>query len=105
MAMNDIGNNSNGATASDVQVQFVGNTAGIYHENLLISWAIGMRQEEVPMLVPHKELVIVANNQPSMTNSTGVIDATGAQDAYKVGTYRGYDSIHHDECEQDSLDN
>ena len=34
-AIDYVRNNSNGATASDVQVQFVGNSAGISHQNLL----------------------------------------------------------------------
>ena len=35
---------------------------------------IGTRKEEVPMLVPTTETSIIANNQPAMTVSTGVIN-------------------------------
>ena len=73
--INDTGNYSNGATASDVPVQFAGNSAVIYHQTLLSGRMIGIRHEEVPVLVPPMEPSIIANNQPAMNVSTGVIQA------------------------------
>ena len=51
MTINDVGNDSNGATASDVQVHFLGDSAGISHKNLLSGRMIGIRHEEDPVLV------------------------------------------------------
>ena len=55
------GNASNGEISSDVQVQFAGNPAKNSHQNLLNGRIIGIRQEEVPVLVPHTEPSIFAN--------------------------------------------
>ena len=75
LTINNVGNNSNGATVSDVQVQFAGDSARIYHQKLLNVWMIGIRYEEVPGLVPPTEPNIIANNQLYMAISTGVIQA------------------------------
>ena len=53
-------------------------TAGISRQNLLSHRVIGMRQYEVPVLVTTKEPIIVANNQPDMDDSTGVIQTPHA---------------------------
>ena len=50
--INDARDNSNEATASDVQVQFSRDSDGISHQDLLNSLVIGMGQEEVPGLFP-----------------------------------------------------
>ena len=63
---------------SDVKVQFVGNSAGISHQNLFSGRMISIIQEEVPVLVPPTEPSIVANNQLAMTVSTGVIQTPQA---------------------------
>ena len=51
----DVGNNLNGLNASDIQVQFSGDPAGIYHQNLLSIREIGIRHKEVHVLNPHTE--------------------------------------------------
>ena len=75
LTINNTGNDSNIANASDLQVQFVGNSAGISHQNLLSRRMIGIQHEEVSVLVPPTELIIIVNNQPAMAVSTGVIQA------------------------------
>ena len=52
LTINDAGNDSKKANVSDVQVQFAGNSARIYHQKLLRGWMIRIRQEEFPVLVP-----------------------------------------------------
>ena len=52
LTINNVGNGSNGATTSDIQVQFAGDSAEIYHQNLLSRRMIGIRHEKVPVLVP-----------------------------------------------------
>ena len=71
-------NDSNGATASDLQVQFAGDLSEVSHQNLLRGWVIGMRQKGVPVLVPTKEPTIFAKNQPAMNNITGIIQTPQA---------------------------
>ena len=78
MTINDFRNDSNRATTSDVQVQFVDNSEGISHQNLLRERMIDIRNEEVPVLVSPTEMNMIANNQPAMTVSTGVIQAPQA---------------------------
>ena len=73
LKINNVRNDSNGATEIDVQAQLADDPAGIYQQKLLSSRVIGIRQEEMPVLVSPKETTIVVNNQPAMTNSTGVI--------------------------------
>ena len=67
LTINDVGKYSNGATMSDLQVQFSGDPSGFSHQNLLSDRVIGTRQEEVPVLATTKEPIIVANNQPDVT--------------------------------------
>ena len=45
LTINDATNDSNGGTMSDVKVQFVGNSAGISHQNLLSGPIIWIRNE------------------------------------------------------------
>ena len=78
LTINDVRNDSNRATTSDAQVHFVGDSAGISHQNLLIRHIIRIRHEEVPVLVPPTEPNITANNQLDMIVSTGVIQAPQA---------------------------
>ena len=78
LTINDSRNNSNRATASDVQVQFVGDSAGIFHQNLLSRRMIEIRHEEVPVLVTPTKPSIIAKNKPAMTVSTAVIQAPQA---------------------------
>ena len=73
MTINDVGNGLNRATMSEVQVQFAGDSAGIYHQKLLSGKMVGIRHEEVLVLVPSTKPVIIANNQPAMPVGTGVI--------------------------------
>ena len=73
LTIDNVGNDSDKAPESDLQVQFAGFSAGISHQNLLIKRAIGTRQEDVLVLVPPTEPIIVANNQPDRSNNTGVI--------------------------------
>ena len=73
LTVNDVGNDSKRATASDVKVQLVDDSAKIYHQNLLSRQMIKIRNEEVHVLVPLTEPIIIANNQPDMTVSTGII--------------------------------
>ena len=68
-------NYSNRLTTIDVQVQIAGDSTGTSHQNLLSGWMIGKRYEEVPVLVPLMEPIIISNNQPSMPVSTGVVQA------------------------------
>ena len=78
LTINDIWNNSNRATTSDVQVQFASDPSIISHQNLLSGRVIGIRQEEVPVLVPPKEPIIVAENQSDTNNRNGAIHAPQA---------------------------
>ena len=55
MTINGVGNDLDGVNASDVQVQFAGDPAGISHQNLLSSRKIGIRNKEVPVLAPPTE--------------------------------------------------
>ena len=70
-------------TTSDVQVQFAGDSAGVSHQNLLSGPMIGIRQKEVPVLIPPMEQSIFSNNEPAITVSTGVIQT---QQALKTPT-------------------
>ena len=72
LTINEVENDSNGVTASDIQVQFSGNPAVISHQNLLSVWAIRTRQEEFPVLVHTKEPIIGTKNELSMNNNTEV---------------------------------
>ena len=58
----NVGNDSNIATESDVQVQFEGSSTRITHQILLNRWIIGIRPEEVPVLVHPTEPIITTNN-------------------------------------------
>ena len=78
LTINNVGNDSKGATARDLQVQFAGNSARIFHQNLLSGRMIGIRQEEVPVLFPLTEPIIAAKNQLGMTISNGVIQTPQA---------------------------
>ena len=78
LTINNIRNHSNGANTSDAQVQFAVNLAVISHQNLLSVRMIWIRHEEVPVLVPTMEPIIVTNNQSAMTVSIGVIQAPQA---------------------------
>ena len=73
LTINDVRTYLNGATVSDVQIQFAGDSDRISHQKLLSGGIIGIRHEKFPMFVPPTELSIIANNQPAMTVSTGVI--------------------------------
>ena len=73
LTINGVGNDSNRAIASDVQVQFLGDSAGISHQNLFSGRMIGIRHEEVPVLVPHTGPIIISNNRPAITVITGFI--------------------------------
>ena len=64
---------SNRVTASYVQVQLAGDSTRISHQNLWSRRIIGIRYEEVPMLITHVIPSIIANNWPDMTVSTGFI--------------------------------
>ena len=78
LTINDAGNDVSRVIASDVQVQFAGNSAGISHQNLLSGRMIRIGQDEVPVLVTLTEPIIFANNKPAMTISTGVIQTPQA---------------------------
>ena len=81
LTINDVRNDSNRENASDtrdVQVQFEGDSARFYHQNVLSGRTIGIRHEEVPVLVTPMEPSIIANNQPARNVSTGVVQAPQA---------------------------
>ena len=65
----------NGANASDVKAQFAGDTDGISHQNLLSSWKIRIKHEEVPVLYPPMEPSIGENNQPSLIIGAVIVQA------------------------------
>ena len=73
LTINDTGNDSNIANASDLQVQFVGNSAGISHQNLLRGQMISITQDELPVLVPPTVPSIIMKNQAAINVRTGVI--------------------------------
>ena len=75
LTINDAKNNSNRATASDSQFQFAGDSAGISHKNLLSEPMIGIRHEEVAVLVPPIEPSFILNIQPSITVRNRFIQA------------------------------
>ena len=62
LTINDVGNNSNRVTESYVQVQLAGDSTRISHQNLWSRRIIGIRYEEVPMLITHVIPSIIANN-------------------------------------------
>ena len=78
LPINNIRRDSNRATVSDVQVQFTGNSAIIFHQNLLSRRMIGIINYEVPMLFSPMESIIIANNKPSMTVRTVFIQVPQA---------------------------
>ena len=78
LTINDPGRDSNKAIASDVKVQYTSDPNRIPHQNLSRSCLIWTRKEEVTVLVPPMEPIIVANNQPDITNRTGVIQTPQA---------------------------
>ena len=45
LTINNVRNDSNRATVSDIQVQCAGNSAGISHQNLLSRQMIGIRHD------------------------------------------------------------
>ena len=51
MTIKNARNDLNGANIGDVQVQFLGNPAGKFHQNLLSSQKIRIRHKEVPVLL------------------------------------------------------
>ena len=63
---------------SDLKVQSAGNLAGFSCKKLLRSQKIGIRHEEVPVMVPPMEPSIGVNNQMDFTISTGVVQAPHA---------------------------
>ena len=56
LKINGIGNDSDKATESGVQVQFEGDSDGIYNQKLLSGQMIGIRQEEVCTMLFCREL-------------------------------------------------
>ena len=73
MTIKNVGNDLNGENASDLQVQFAGNTGTIPHQNLLSIQKIVIGHKEVPVLYPTMEPSIGTKNKPILTISTGVI--------------------------------
>ena len=51
MTIKNARNDLNGANTGDVRVQFLGNPAGKFHQNLLSSQKIRIRHKEVPVLL------------------------------------------------------
>ena len=78
MTINDVRNYLNGVNVRDVKFQFVGDLAGIYHQNLLSSQKIRIRHEEFPEFDAPTEPSISANNQPDLNISNGVLQAPKA---------------------------
>ena len=103
LTTNEVGNDSNGATKSDVQIQFAVDSAGISQQKLLIDRMIWIRQEEVPVSVPPTEPSITAKNQPAMAVSSGIIYMTQVLKTPVMQKFiAGYNSIQHG-SEQESL--
>ena len=78
LTINYVRNDSNRMNASDVQVQFAVYPDGISHQNVFSRRKIGIRHKELPVLDPPIEPSIGANNQPSFTISTGVVQVPKA---------------------------
>ena len=76
--INNVRNYSNTMNASDVKVQFLGDSARNSHQNLLSGRMIGIKHQEVPGLVLPTEPGIIANNQLDMTTRTEIIQAPQA---------------------------
>ena len=75
LTINEVRNDSNRASLSELQFQYVVNTAGISHQNLLSSRKIEIRHKEVLVLDTPMEPSIGTKNQPDFTISNGVVQA------------------------------
>ena len=78
LTINDASNYLNGVKATDIQAQFAGNQSGKPPQNLFSSQMIGIRHEEVTVMVPFMEPSIEMNNQSVLNIITGVVQATKA---------------------------
>ena len=75
MTIKNVRDNLNRANASDSQVQFVDDTAGNNHQNVLSIRIDGIQNKGVSVLPPLTDRRIGASNQLALSISNGILQA------------------------------